>query len=48
MLLQVVEGLRGSLSLDAVPLASRDALRAHLTSYAEGLRRDLGNATARS
>lgn len=46
MLLQVVYGLQGSLSLDGTPDEIRERMRATLTSYAEGLRRDLGNATA--
>lgn len=45
MLLQVVHGLQGSLSLDGTPAEARERLRATLSSYAEGLRRDLGNAT---
>lgn len=44
MLLQVVHGLQGSLSLDGTPDEIRERMRATLTSYAEGLRRDLGNA----
>jgi hypothetical protein len=45
MLLEVVRGLQGSLSLDGTPPEARERLRTTLTSYAEGLRRDLGNAT---